>query len=205
MTHARVSAAVVGALIALAGSTLGGLSACAGPPARGEDASARLMRGLEVGAKAQELARKGRTDEAIAAYQESITAYDQYAPTWYNMGLLLMKQGRNAEAATALATAAELDLTDPRAHTALGLLAQDLLHYAEAGDYYRMALDRKQTYLPALRKSVEVDQLLDRYSDTTLQNIRRALYAETDPQWKDFLLRQKLKAEERLARASGSR
>jgi tetratricopeptide (TPR) repeat protein len=194
--QAASAALVLGALLA------GG---CAGTTESPMSASERLNAALRQGERAQELARDGRADEAIAAYRDSIGTYDQYAPTWYNLGVLLMAQGKNVEAASALTAAAELDLSDPRAYTALGLLAQDLLHYQEAGDYYRLALDRNPQYLPALRKSVEIDQLLDRYEDSTLQNIRRALYAETDPKWKEFLLRQKLKTEERLARASGSR
>jgi hypothetical protein len=76
------------------------------------------------------------------------------------------------------------------------------MHLDEAARYYSQALERNDRYLPALRKAVEVDQLRDRYDDTTLQRIRRALYLETDPQWKEFLLRQKLKAEQRIVKGS---
>lgn len=190
-------------LLALSlGVILSGAGCGAKPATLPEDPGLRLMRAHELAAQAQEAQRDDEIDEAINLYRQSLEASDRFAPSWYNMGLLLQKQGRKLEAAEALQRASETDLTDPRPATALGLLAQELMHLDEAARYYSQALERNDRYLPALRKAVEVDQLRDRYDDTTLQRIRRALYLETDPQWKEFLLRQKLKAEQRIVKGS---
>lgn len=199
ITRSRAVATLVAVFASAALLTLGG---CSGKEVLSDDPQVRLMKAHEIAQDAQELQRKGKIDEAIALYTKSAQTSRAYAPAWYNLGVLLMEQDRSMEAAEALTVAAESDLTDPRPHTALGLLAQKLVHYDEAARYYAQALERNDRYLPALRKSVEVDQLRDRYDDVTLQRVRKALYLETDPAWKDFLMRQKLKAEQRISKGS---
>lgn len=198
-TRSRVTITLAAVLASAALITVGG---CKSAEVVSDDPQVRLMKAHEIAQDAQELQRKGKTDEAIALYTKSAQTSRAYAPAWYNLGVLLMEQGKSMEAAEALTVAAESDLTDPRPHTALGLLAQKLVHYDEAAKYYSQALERSDRYLPALRKSIEVDQLRDRYDDTTLQRVRKALYLETDPQWKDFLMRQKLKAEQRVSKSA---
>lgn len=198
MNTARTHLALTIALVL--GATLAG---CATPRPVLDSPAARLNEAHELAQKAQAEDRAGRADKAIAMYEEATRLAPDYAPAWYNMGVLLMDRKNNLDAATALQTAAELDLSDPRPYTALGLLAQELLQYDAAASYYTKALERSDRYLPALRKAVEVDQLRDKYDDTTLQRARRALYLEADPQWKEYLLRQKLKAEQRVSRAAG--
>jgi tetratricopeptide (TPR) repeat protein len=192
--------AIVGAAIAAA--TLLSLGGCRSHEIIADDPQSRLLKAHEIAQDAQDLARKGKASEAIALYTKAAQTSRAYAPAWYNLGVLLMEQDRSMEAAEAFTVAAENDLTDPRPHTALGLLAQKLVHYDEAARYYTQALERSDRYLPALRKSIEVDQLRDKYDDMTLQRVRRALYIETDPAWKDFLMRQKLKAEQRVSKGA---
>jgi tetratricopeptide (TPR) repeat protein len=176
------------------------LCACASAPVALDDEQARLAEAHRLAQSAQALAKAGQRDKAVEQYAQAVATHREFAPAWYNLGVLLAEQGKHAQAAEAYSAAAEYNLTDPRPHTGLGLIAQELLHYDEAADYYAMALERDPNYLPALRKSIEIDQLRDSYSDETVQRVRRALYRETDQQWKDYLLRQKLKADERLSR-----
>lgn len=153
---------------------------------------------------AQEQSRAGAEREAIETYKQSVLLYGGDAFAWYNLGVLLKRQGRLAESSEAWRMAADADPTDPRALTALGLQLQELGWLSDAAEHYRRALERDPSYLPALKKAVEVDQLSDRYTDTTLENVRRALLQEQDPQWVEFLRRVQGKALERVGRAGGN-
>jgi protein O-GlcNAc transferase len=153
---------------------------------------------------AEDATADGKIDRAIELYAQSVKAYNQYAPAWYNMGVLLMRKQRHMEAAEALQLAANADPVDPRPYTALGIQAQDLQILDRAATFYDQALERDPNYLPALKKAVEIDQLRDDYTDKTLTRTRKALYLEKDPQWIDFLKVVQAKAQERIARSGGT-
>ena len=202
--HTRARTLLLACTLTLALAMVLSLSACTTTSPQVIDSPAsQLNEANELAKQAQAKDREGKLDEAISIYQQAVRVAPTYAPGWHNMGVLLMRRGNNLDAATAFQVAAENDLTDPRPYTAMGMLAQELLHYDEAAKYYTKALERSDRYLPALRKSIEVDQLRDKYDDTTLQRIRRAVYLETDPQWKTYLLNQKIKAEQRISRSAG--
>lgn len=155
-------------------------------------------------AQAQVQINNGQIDDAINLYKQSVSLYSQDAFVWYNLGVLCSRQKRFAESAEAWNMASTLDAKDPRAYFALGMQVQDLGWLSDASDFYSRALDRDPNYLPALKKSVQVDQLTDSYTDVTLERIRRALLQETDPVWVDYLRRMQLKTQERVARSGGN-
>jgi tetratricopeptide (TPR) repeat protein len=155
-------------------------------------------------AQAQVQINNGQIEDAINLYKQSVSLYPQDAFAWYNLGVLCSRQKRFAESAEAWNMATTLDAKDPRAYFALGLQVQELGWLSDASEFYNRALDRDPNYLPALKKSVQVDQLTDSYKDVTLERIRRALLQETDPAWVDYLRRMQLKTQERVARSGGN-
>ncbi len=184
------------------------LGACAStPPAPANAAQAleeRRLQSERLIAKAVEYTANNQIDDAINLYKQAVTLYPQDAFAWYNLGVLCSRQKRLAESAEAWNMAASLDAKDPRAYFALGLQVQQLGWLPDAADFYTRALERDPNYLPALKKSVEVDQLRDSYSDVTLERIRKALLQETDPKWGEYLHRMLLKTQERVARTGGN-
>jgi tetratricopeptide (TPR) repeat protein len=154
--------------------------------------------------KAQELTVAGQYEDAINLYKEAVTLDPKHMLAWYYLGVLCNHQNRYAEAVEAWRVAADIDTSDPRAYFALGLQYQELGILADAAACYNRALERDPSHLPSLKKSVEVDQLRDIYTDVTLDRIRKALLRETDPKWGDYLRLMQIKAEERVARAGGN-
>lgn len=155
-------------------------------------------------AQAQVQVSNGQIEDAINLYKQAVSLYPQDAFAWYNLGVLCSRQKRLSESAEAWNMAATLDAKDPRAYFALGLQVQDLGWLSDAADFYNRALDRDPNYLPALKKSVQVDQLTENYGDVTLERIRRALLQETDPTWVEYLRRMQSKTQERVARSGGN-
>ncbi len=199
-------AGVVVSLLILAGAlALGGCVSHASAPAPAPDnPDLRLAEARRHVENAQYLQERHRDKEAVDEYVAALKTYHDLPAAWYNLGVLLQGQKKYAESNEALQVAAEMETVDPRPYTALGLGAQELGWTEDAARYYDKALERNPNYLPALKKSVEVGQMLDRYDDHMLDRCRRALTQETDPKWVDYLKRMQLKAQERVVRAGGS-
>lgn len=183
------------------------LAGCSGKAASSngpETVDAKRVQADKLIAKAQELTAAGQDYDAINVYKEAVTLYPGNAFAWYNLGVLCSRHNRLRESAEAWQVAADLEPVDPRAYTAIGLQYQEQGWLVDAGRYYNRALERDPNYLPALKKSIEVDQLSDNYTDVTLDRIRKALQQETDPKWVEYLRRMQLKTLERVSRAGGS-
>jgi tetratricopeptide (TPR) repeat protein len=201
----KCAGVVVSSLALTAALLLCGCAAWrASPPAATDNPDVRLAEARRHVEKAQYLQDHGREREAVDEYVVALKTYHDLPVAWYNLGVLLQGQKKYAESVEALQVAADMDVSDPRAYTALGIGAQDLGWIEDAARYYDKALERNPNYLRALKKSVEVGQLLDRYDDRMLDRCHRALLQETDPKWVDYLKRMQLKAQERVARAGGS-
>ena len=74
---------------------------------------------------------RGRFSEAAACYAEAVDACPDHAVAWTNLGVSLAKVGKGdvqllREAASALETAASLDVAEPAPLNNLGLLLGDL-------------------------------------------------------------------------------
>lgn len=198
----RLLKPVAGALLAAT------LAACSGAPTNTQT-NAQIVEDNRVRAdnliaRAQEFAAGGHYDEAINLYKESVLLYPQQPAAWYNLGVLCSRQKRLAESSEAWVMAASIDATDPRPLFALGLQKQNLGWLDDAADLYSRALERDPNHLDSLRKSVEVDQLKGRYTDVTLDRIRRAQLQETDPEWGRFFRETLLKTQERVSRSGGN-
>lgn len=132
-------------------------------------------------AQRQELA--GRDERAIALYRQALTEWRELPVAWHNLGVLLARQGKNLEAAEAYKTASELSPSDPISLYNLGTLWEELGYLDDAARWYDEALLRNQNYLPALRRSVLVDDLRNQLSQTTAERLKAAILMEREPWW----------------------
>jgi Flp pilus assembly protein TadD len=86
----------------------------------------------------------GLTSEAEVAYKAAIAwekAQARVDPQPYlDLGLLLVQQGKNAQATAYLMTALELDATNPKSHEALGRNYERVGELSKAEDEYKSAI-----------------------------------------------------------------
>ena len=121
---------------------------------------------------------------------------------WNNLGLLLLERGEPDKAISAFSMASELDPTDPRPVTNVGITMLRIGWAEDAIDDFHRALEISPSYLPALRGAIRAADLLGRAQYEDLERIRRALLAERDDQWRAYLERQRFLIESRLRSAS---
>lgn len=90
----------------------------------------------------------GRTEEAIASYEESI-ALAASPEAHVLVGVLLTDAGRNAEAATHYENALVLNPADVDAHYNLGVELGKQRRYADAATHYRLVLQQDPDHIEA--------------------------------------------------------
>lgn len=179
------------AAVILAASVI--FSACAGcksrrafnipEPETAEQRAAALARAESLAREAQHLELAGKEDKAVEKYVAAIGEYRDLPVAWANLGVLLDKQGKNLDAAEAYKTASELAPTDPRPLYNLGTLWEKLGYLDDAARWYDESLHRDPNYLPALRRSVLVDDLRNKLSQTTSERLKKAILLEREPWW----------------------
>lgn len=203
-------------LLLLPGLTACLLAACNSDPARTtepdpdaaelatmNEPTRQVLRAQRLVNEANELAESGRRIEAIARYREAITVYRDFTAAWNNLGVVLVKENRNLEAAEAFRVAADLSPTDPKPMCNLADMWFKQGYLEDAARYYSAALERDANYLPALRQSVRVDELRQHSDEATSERIRKALLLETDPVWHAYLERRKLVVDGHLREKAG--
>jgi tetratricopeptide (TPR) repeat protein len=90
-----------------------------------------------------------RWEDAVAAYRRVVELDPTYAAAWNNLGLLLHRLGRYAEARRAYETALAQDPRLAEAAYNLGALDEDLGDAAAAIRHYRRALELQPDYADA--------------------------------------------------------
>ena len=86
------------------------------------------------------LEKEGHLDEAIVAFERSLTAKPDYAEAHNNLGVALEKSGRFQEALTHLEKASKLKRNYAEPYENLGVLLQELGRNDESMKAYQMAL-----------------------------------------------------------------
>jgi len=147
---------------------------------------------------AQRLEARGYNDDAEDKYLEAVRLHRETPAAWNNMGRLLMKRKENNKAAEAFTIAAEVSPRDPLPFYNLGALWDSLNYLEEAGRWYEESLKRDENFQPALRRSIVVDQLLNRGNEVTARRVQRAILQETDPWWQGRLQRERARLTEEL-------
>jgi tetratricopeptide (TPR) repeat protein len=194
------------------GASAAAITGCASAPRSTAD---QIADGIDRERIASDLADKadrarvaGRSDEAIALYQESLDYSARFPDTWNNLGLLYLDRNQEGDLGRAInhfVQAGILDPTDPRPPTNAGIAYLRGGYAAEAMDFFHEALAIQKSYLPALRGSIKSADLLATAQYEDLERVKRALLAETDQQWRDYFERQRFLIESRLRSADDRR
>lgn len=161
------------------------------PPESAAQEAIDRAKAIDLVRAAQRLEYKGYNEEAEAKYLEAVRTYRETPAAWNNMGRLLMLRGDNQKAAEAFTIAAEVSPRDPLPFYNLGALWDGLNYLEDAARWYEESLGRDEYFQPALRRSILIDQLLNRGNEVTARRIQRALLQETDPWWKARLQRER--------------
>lgn len=168
--------------------------------------SGRIERSRELALAAQKAENDGKPEEAIKLYSQAVGEYREYPAAWTNLGRLLEQRGDGIEAAKAYRLAADYAPTSPEPLYNLGALWESRGYAEDAAKYYDQALGRDENYLPALRRSIYLDQhVLMRGGDATALRLRRALLLETDPTWKSFFEREKVRIDNTISSGDATR
>lgn len=197
-----LAAALLALALSSAGCTIG--PQAGGPDQSAADREARIQAALTKVERAAQLTKDGRKAEALAELEAAVRTYDEFAAAWLNLGAAYMDARRNREALDALERAANLAPTDPRPLHNMGVLWQNQSFLDDAARFFDQALERDPYFRDSLRESIRVDQLRERRDSKTADRIRRALLVETDPVWREFLLRQKQLTDDQVVEPSGS-
>lgn len=158
----------------------------------------RMRRAEDLAGQGDTARLAGRSEQAISFYRESIEYSADYPDVWNNLGLLLLERNELDKALSAFTMAADLDPTDPRPRTNIGITNMRAGWAEYAISDFRQALEITPSYLPALRGAIRAADLLAKAEYEDLERIRRALLAERDEQWRAYFERQKYVIESRL-------
>lgn len=148
----------------------------------------------------------GRTEEAdklsrraVDEYRAALAISGDMPEAWNNLGIQLMHLQDYLGASEAFNFAIQQSPTDPRPCENMGIVYDRTGWSEESLKYFDMALDRSPNYLPALRGAIKAAHLLGQADQTRLDQVRRALMIETDPEMREFFEREQLRISGRLA------
>ena len=102
-------------------------------------------------ARAVELVRGGKDEEAELAFQQIATGYPAYAGALVNLGILYRKHGDLAKSDAALHSAVQRDPGDAEGFNELGVTLRLEGKFHEAADAYNQAIMVKPDFAPAYR------------------------------------------------------
>jgi len=125
------------------------------------------------------LGSKGKYDDAIAHYRQSLLIEPNYAGAHYSLGFALQAKGVLDEAITHYRSALQLDPDYANAHYSLGSALQSQGKLDEAVTHYRRALRLKPDDLDALRNLGEILASQNKFDDA-VNCFRQALSLKPD-------------------------
>jgi len=99
---------------------------------------------------ARESAKFGDLDKAVSSYEKALALNPASAPSRLELGLMLARQKRFADASEHLAVAAELKPRNPVAHSLLGYTLLETGRLVEAEKHLRTSLSLKPKHLNTL-------------------------------------------------------
>jgi tetratricopeptide (TPR) repeat protein len=140
----------------------------------------------------------GDLESALLAYRRALEIDNKLYAAWNNMGELLMEQNNLYDAISAFQIASELEPTDPRPVYNIGVANKKLGWAEDAYANFVAAIERDQSYVPALRGLIVSAEMLGRADSEIMQHIRNAQLRETDADWQTYLSSQFYRVEARI-------
>lgn len=114
------------------------------------------------------------TENAIQAFERSISVTPNYAPAYYNLGLIYLNQSKIEKAHQYLQKAVELDPSDADAWNNLGVTLGDKNEMTQARAAFEHALRINPAHLLALQNMVKLDNYEGRTADA-ITLLRKAI------------------------------
>ncbi|MDZ4197832.1 MAG: tetratricopeptide repeat protein [Kiritimatiellia bacterium] len=105
-----------------------------------------------------DLQDQGRSDEALASFQEALVREPDFMLAHYNLGITLGRMGRHEEAVVHFREAARIEPDHAPAYYNWGIALGHLGRHAEGIELFREAVRRQPDYAPA-RKVLETLQI----------------------------------------------
>lgn len=132
---------------------------------------------------------------AIELYQQSHRLDDSQQLAWNNLGTLLLDRGNYADAVNAFGRASQLVPGDPRPEYNIGIAYQRNGWGEDAFRHFGNAIERDPSHMPSMRGYIRAAEMTGRADNTLLAMIKNATMRETDPEWRDYLMRQRYRVE----------
>jgi Flp pilus assembly protein TadD len=110
-------------------------------------------------ARAVELVKSGKDEEAELEFQEIAMAYPAYPGALVNLGILYRKHGDLAKSGQSLQSAVQRDPNDAEGWTELGVTLRQEGKFHEAADAYNQAITVNPNFAPAYRNLAIVQDL----------------------------------------------
>jgi Flp pilus assembly protein TadD len=108
-------------------------------------------RALADFARAVQLTKSGKDDEAELEFQQIATGYPSYAGALVNLGILYRKHGELAKSDQSLHAAVQRAANDAEAWSELGVTLRQEGKFREAADAYNQAISVNANFAPAYR------------------------------------------------------
>jgi tetratricopeptide (TPR) repeat protein len=190
-------------LLVLVGAALGSPAGCSSSPRLDDRASTadQIDQIAKRRAEAVRLTREAERisaddpDLAIETYRRALALDDGAHNAWNNLGTLYMDKGNFADAVAAYQVAADLIPNDPRPLYNIGIAYQRNGWGEEAFRNFSQALERDPSHLPSMRGFVRAAEMTGRADARIVSVIRNAMMRDTDEQWRNYLQRQRYRAE----------
>ncbi|TVQ60864.1 MAG: hypothetical protein EA378_10595 [Phycisphaerales bacterium] len=198
----RVAGVSLATALLAGGACLVGCGSTSGPrpeasPGAFEPAE-RTRRAVELAEQARHAERRGKIDEASRLYAESLSLDPNLFVSLNNLGVLLMHQQNYLDAVQYLTRAADVEPRDPRPVTNIALCWQRSGHDRDALRYFNQALARDRNWLDAIRGYALSSQRLRLVNREALNHVKRGTLIETDPTWREFFQRERIRLETAL-------
>lgn len=120
-------------------------------PAAAVPAAPPPARALADFARAVQLVKNGKDEEAELEFQQIATAYPAYAGALVNLGILYRKHGELAKSDESLHMAVQRNAADAEGWSELGVTLRQEGKFREAADAYNQAISVNPNFAPAYR------------------------------------------------------
>lgn len=189
----RLGSFIVAALVIGAALSACSTSTKTTLPADIHSEAERRAEAIRYVGKAQEATKKGDNDEALEFYRQAIQLTDSLDTAWNNLGVLLLEEKNYQAAIFAFGRAADLNPSDPRPMTNIGIAYSRAGHSEKALRAFEDALLRDPNWLDALRGAGKATMLLRIADDKALARTMHALLIEPDDEWRAIFEREKFR------------
>ena len=186
-----------------------GLASCAARPVRTaqppDSRAEQHAKALDLFGQGQRARGAGNLDRAIECYRMSIANNPDLGAVWNNLGLALMDRGTESDfvaSGQAFTQAASLLPRDATPYRNLGVLYDTRGFAEDALKHFESALAVNEYDIESLRGATRAGKVLHKSDPAALDRLRRAQMVETDPAWREIILRERIRVEADLKEAA---